>query len=359
MNLDKKQKQTNEILRARKKILEENIKKWNLNLKNLTVLTEAASGNYIYTPLIAAMAGAKVYALTKDSPYGKASKIKIDTLLLAEKFGVSKKIEVFEQKLPSSIISKSDIVTNLGFLRPLNQKFISYLKKTAVIPLMWETWEFRENDLDLKTCWERDISVLGTNENHFKLRILDYLGDLILKKIAEEGIKKITNLRTVVLGDNRFTFLIKKTLRNSGARVYNSVKYLKGAKILIIAFHKEKKVIIGKKGILIADKLKELAPDVLVIQLSGSGIIFRQDLARVKISFIPKKTPKPHFMSWTLAEVGPKPVIKLHTAGLKVGEILAKARLKGLSREEAEIKALKESPAQDFSKKQKEKYGFK
>jgi hypothetical protein len=44
-------------------------------------------------------------------------------------------------------------------------------------------------------------------------------------------------------------------------------------------------------------------------------------------------------------------VIDLHCAGLKVGEVMAKARLCGKSVEETKILALKYSPAQDFNLK--------
>ena len=40
--------------------------KFNLNLTGKVVLTEAATGAYSVTPVIAAMAGAKVYALAKE-----------------------------------------------------------------------------------------------------------------------------------------------------------------------------------------------------------------------------------------------------------------------------------------------------
>ena len=43
-----------------------------LDLSGLTVLTEAASGSFISTPLMAAAAGAKVIAVTKSSQFGKS-----------------------------------------------------------------------------------------------------------------------------------------------------------------------------------------------------------------------------------------------------------------------------------------------
>ena len=46
-----------------------------LSLTGLTVLTEVGTNYYLYTPIIAALAGAKrVYAWTADTPYGLGSK---------------------------------------------------------------------------------------------------------------------------------------------------------------------------------------------------------------------------------------------------------------------------------------------
>jgi hypothetical protein len=54
-------------------------------------------------------------------------------------------------------------------------------------------------------------------------------------------------------------------------------------------------------------------------------------------------------MSVATDYIGPTPLIKLHTAGLKVGESLARARLKGLNGLEAELAVLRaNSLAQGF-----------
>lgn len=169
-----------------------------LDLSHLVVLTEAASGNYIFTPLIAALANAeKVIAVTKDSKYGKAEDVTENTLLLANYFDVDEKIQVFDVLKPM-IIEKADIVTNLGFLRPIDKDFISHLKQTSVIPLMYETWEFREQDLDLRECWKKGIPVLGTNEEHEALRIFDYVGHLCLKKLYEAKVEVFRSLSGVM-----------------------------------------------------------------------------------------------------------------------------------------------------------------
>ena len=62
--------------------------------------------------------------------------------------------------------AQSDIVTNSGMLRPINDEVVSKLKKTAVIPLMWETWELRPGEIDIISCQKNKIPVIGTNENY-------------------------------------------------------------------------------------------------------------------------------------------------------------------------------------------------
>ena len=57
-------------------IIEQTIKSLDLNLKSYVVLTEVGSNNYIYTPIIPLLAGAKrVYAWTRDSSYGSGEEI--------------------------------------------------------------------------------------------------------------------------------------------------------------------------------------------------------------------------------------------------------------------------------------------
>jgi len=111
------------------KIVRKCIKELNLDLPGFTVLTEAASGNYIATPLVAATAGAaKTIAIAKDSKYGKADDVAKSLLFSVSSFGVERdSIEIVKSLSPETI-GKVDIVTNLGFVRPINKHFISRLK---------------------------------------------------------------------------------------------------------------------------------------------------------------------------------------------------------------------------------------
>jgi hypothetical protein len=53
-------------------------------------------------------------------------------------------------------------------------------------------------------------------------------------------------------------------------------------------------------------------------------------------------------MAITLAGLGARPVVELHAAGLKAGEFMARARVRGLSRQQAEQEALPNRLCQAF-----------
>lgn len=73
------------------------------------------------------MAGAKkVYAITKDSKYASKDEVKKKTMLFAELCDVVDKIEVVFDKRN---INQADIVTNLGFVRPIDKETIDMMKE--------------------------------------------------------------------------------------------------------------------------------------------------------------------------------------------------------------------------------------
>ena len=137
------------VLENIKNIVIDSINKINLDLSNLTVLTEAATGSWSFTPIIAGLAQAEsIICITKDSKYGDSTQIIKNFSKLSKYFGIENKIQIHKNLLPATI-KKADIITNSGFVRPIEKKFINLLKPTAVISLMWEPWEYREKDLDL------------------------------------------------------------------------------------------------------------------------------------------------------------------------------------------------------------------
>ena len=366
------------LVRA-KRLIKEFIDCLNLDLSGLVVLTEAASGNYAFTPLIAAMANAeKVIAVTKDSKYGRAEDIIDNTRSIAKTFGIKRdSIHILDDLRPD-LIEEADIITNLGFVRPINKEFISHLKKTAAISLMYDTWEFREQDLDLAQSLQRGIPVLGVNEQHNALRIFDYVGHLCMKILFEAELE-IFRSKIVVVGNNKFGKNIIKTLAIAGAdilyttsfdprvigklggtKIGNSIREehaqqsIKNCDALIVNTYPDQSTVVGESGDISPARLLELSPDTVIVQFNG--LIDRKSFDGYGFTCLPREEPTPGHMGWTLAYLGPKPVIALNGAGLKVGELLARGMLKGLSCEAAKWKALRNPICQDFSADQYKKY---
>ena len=327
---------------------------YNLNLSGLTVFTEAASGNYVVTPLIAALAGSDhVFAITRDSRYGKAVDVRNFTLELAQRWGVGDRVEVVSDKLPS-ILSQVDIVTNLGFVRPIDKNMIAHLKPTAVLPLMWETWEFREADLDLAECRRVGIMVLGTNEREARLDLFTYVGYLAVKLAFELEIE-IYRSKVVVVGSGPFGESSVKVfdkleadvryidLSTGGSLETKSAKStLHDADLAVLVEHHSPACLIGSEGQINVDELLALSPHVSIVHIAGN--INREEIDGAAIPCLPQKSAAPGYMSVATDDLGPKPVITLHTAGLKVGEAMARARLAGFDPIEAEKKVLHNLP---------------
>jgi hypothetical protein len=354
-----------------KRLIRSVIERLDLDLSGLVVLTEAASGNYVHTPLVCAAAGCeRVIAHTKDSAYGSSDAVIEATSRTADLYGLAGGIS-FAKEISADMWASADIVTNLGFLRPLDGAVVGGLKETACIPLMFETWEFREEDLDLRACWDRGICVLGTNEEHEAIRILDYLGALAAKKLFEQGIE-ITGSRIVVLGKGKFFFKVCGALEQLGAHVLRrpsgdgndapgapdgGLEELEGADAIVLADEPvSTEVLVGSDGVITPHDIVERCPEATLVQLAG--VVDRSELEALAIRCIPRKAPAPGHMGWSLSELGPRAVIDLHAAGLKVGELLARARLAGLGPKEAVVEALKNPLCQDFSPEQKRKFGY-
>ncbi|WP_297422295.1 hypothetical protein [Clostridium sp.] len=298
-----------------------------LNLNDLIIFTEAASGEFIYTPIIAAMAGAKkVYAITKDSEYANKEEVRKNTMLFAELCEVKDKVCVTYDK---QNIMEADIITNLGFVRPIDRETMDMLKVNAVISYMCEPWEFRKEDLDIEYCRQKAIKIMGTNENYPGLDVFKFNGPLALKMLFDAGIE-VCKSKIIIVSNDNFGHVIYDTLSKLSSdavlvKDLNEDNYglLRNADAIIIADYTCDKCFIGKDSSGIsAEKLKELSNFVTVVQFAG--IVDINDLKENKISFYPDRNVGNYRMGKTLAYLGPKPIIDLHCAGLKVGEIMYK-----------------------------------
>lgn len=325
--------------------IRDSLKKFSLSLKSKLVLTEGATGNYCVTPVIAALAGANVYAYAKDSSYGLAKEARRRVYGLAGKMGVRNRITITED-INDIDLKKIDILTNTGFLRPIDKKFISKLTSRCVIPLMWEPWEYRKEDLDLEACQSRGIKVYGTKENDKRVRTMDYMGLSVLKLLLDQGVSPFS-AKVLLVGCNRFTWHVEGILKKNNFPVSVINDYARPAKVkdfdvIIILEHLKDILLIGGKKAFI--NKKDLDKNTLVVHICGN-VSFKE----ANFRFIPKNPSKFGYMSYTVDFIDNKAVIDLHTAGLKVAEGMLEANKLGLSGMKYKIFMEKKYPALAFN----------
>src|ERR1700682_2273062 len=71
------------------RLMGEAIQRCELDLRGSVVLTEAAIGAYVVTPILAALAGADcVYAVTRTTRYGSVDRVMAHTREVAKRAGV-------------------------------------------------------------------------------------------------------------------------------------------------------------------------------------------------------------------------------------------------------------------------------
>jgi hypothetical protein len=294
-----------------------------LDLSGLVVLTEAASGAYATTPVIAAMAGAeRVYAFARPSRYGSVSEVQAWVLRLASFVGVAERITVLD-RIPEEILGRVDLVTNSGHLRPLKAQFIDRLPDHAVIALMFEAWEFRADDIELEACLRRGIRVVGVNERHPAVDVFSFLGPLCVKQLHDCGMAIYGN-RIALLCDNDFAQSISRGIQGLGASVHTfaSVSALLSDDwdAIVVALRPMSEPRVGDaeaRHIAVAT-----ADGVPVLQFWGD--VDRTSLLKHGLSVWPPREPGVGHMGVLLSDIGPEPIVKLQTGGLRAAELISR-----------------------------------
>jgi hypothetical protein len=348
--------------RARiERLMDEFRERFALDLSGLAVLTEAASGPYLYPAILAARADARrVYAVTRDSRYARADAVIAATREAAEHWGVADVVEVAADR-PAAWVADADVVTNSGFVRPIDAAMVEAMKPTAVVPLMWETWEFRDGDVDLDACRRRGVLVLGTNESQPPCDMTGYSAALGLKVLFELGFE-VYGTRTLLLGGQpSLGVAIETGLARAGApvtrfgaaggRPYETLaqhfaEHGADYDVLLVAEHADPRPLLGDSGLIDFDTIRRVNPALSVGVIAGA--VDGDGLAISGLNHVPAAIQPFGHMSYQPYEMGPRPVLELFAAGLAVGQAMAQSRLGGASPHDAARHALAVSPAMDF-----------
>jgi hypothetical protein len=299
------------------------VRRLDLDLAGRVVVTEAATGAYGVTPVIAALAGAReVHAVARDSRFGTAETVLASTQDLAVAAGVGDRIELLTSK-DAAPLEAADIVANSGHLRPLDGPTVGRMKAGAAIPLMYEAWELRPGDVDLDACRQRGVRVGGTNERHPAVDVFSFLGVMAVKLLTDAGVA-VYSSRLLLLCDNPFCSFLERGLTAAGAAVEVREQLADGPidpgwDAVVVALRPCGRPLLTDTD---AKLLAEEAPGALLAQYWGD--IDRGAVLAAGVPVWPEAPPRPGHMGILPSAVGPEPIVRLQAAGLKVGEVLCK-----------------------------------
>lgn len=337
-----------------KKYAQQLAQKYDIDCRGLTVLTEAASGTYLFNPMIALLGGAdRVIAYCRNSRYASTDEVEASMRSVYTEAGLGERWE-FRTNLSNEDIATADIVTNSGHLRPFDAAFLNRMKPTAVLPLMWEPWELRPGEIDLDVARRRGILIMGTNEHEAPCDLRPY-SFLTAMHLAMSHKASVADDRILIIGDQ---YTLAQPME-AGFRCLDiacrriaptcspdeAAQAAAWATYVIVAEHADHRLLIGPGGLIDTQQL--VAANTTGVGVV-SGRVDRDDLEANGISVFPERVAPPGFMSYMPSELGPYSVMDLFAAGVKVGQVMARARLAGMGLSEAARHALKHSPAMDL-----------
>ena len=314
------------------------VERMRIDLRVSRVLTEAATGPFASTALIAALGCAdEVVAVTRDLPWGTASEAIGAVRRLVQHSGIEARIR-FHEGDARDVAAGCDVVTNLGFVRPIDRATVEALGANAAVALMWEPWEFRAREIDLAAL----RGARGADHRDGRRSVcaaFDYLGPTVARLLLDGGIE-VMRSHLLVLGSEPFGHAVASWLAAAGAVVAKAdVESWASAIVeapmpfdaLIVVEHRDHGSIVdARHGAALNVMCRSGSPIARICGVVDRGVLRAHDVA-----LLPDVDIEAGFMAVTTAHIGPRPVVDLHAAGLKAASLVVKARQAGASRDEA------------------------
>lgn len=352
------------------RLIDEAITTFDLDLSELSVYTEAATGGFAVTAATAIAAGAEtVYALAESSSYGSAADARTHTKKLTKHVGDERNLRFPERKRRQDFAA-ADIITNTGFVRPIDNQVADWLDSDASVPLMYEPWEFRTDDMDIDALWANGNPVLGTDESDRRVETQQYLQSLAAKIILECDLE-IYQGTFIVVGDGRMArhaadlealgatvVRISPNEIDSGSTVFDSIDSELIARLdaLLVVEHDTDQLLVGEGGLVDPHTLSHLAQGVTVVHICGS--VSTSDLDAAGVQYVPENPAPPKTMSYNTGYLGPRPIVDLHAAGLQVGADLVREQRAGADFQTAMERIGATPLGMDFDEEFKQAHGF-
>jgi hypothetical protein len=295
-----------------------------LDLTGATVLTEAATGAYVVTPVLAALAGAEaVDAVTRATRYGTVEEVTRQTYALGDLVGVSDRITIHTDGVTRQLVERADIVTNSGHLRPIDARVAGWMRAGAVVPLMFEAWEIDQgrDDVDLDALRARGIRYAGTNERYHTVDVFSYLGPMAVKLLTDAAVSAYAS-RVLLVCDNPFQPYVRDGLERAGASVVTRERFEASdldaeLDAIVLALTPGADPVVSEPDVA---AIAERAPGAVMAQFWGD--VPRSWCDRHGVPCVPADEPAPGHMGVLPSAVGPEPIVRLQAGGLKVGEVL-------------------------------------
>jgi hypothetical protein len=297
-----------------------------LDLDGARVLTEAATGAYAVTPVLAALAGAaRVTARTRSTRFGSTADVERETMALAHLLGVADRIEIREE-ITAEDVHGADIVTNSGHLRPIDAEMVASMHPGCVVPLMFEAWEIDlgRDDVDLDALRTQGIRYAGTNERHPAVDVFSYLGPMLVKLLNDAAVA-VYDSRILLVCDNPFEPYLTDGLARSGAAVVSRVSLshddlTDDLDAIAIALAPTGTAVLDRGDL---DEIARRSPGAVVAQFWGD--VPRDACAAAGVPCVPVNDPGAGHMGALPSAVGPEPIVRLQAGGLKVASILRRS----------------------------------
>ena len=308
-------------------LIERSLATMDLDLSGSHVVTEAATGAYVVTPVIAALAGADVTAVTRATRFGSVQDVVDGTFALAELAGVSERITIVDE-LTKEIVDSADVVTNSGHVRPIDRTRIGWMRPSCVVPLMFESWEIDVGrvDVDLEALRERGVRFAGTNERHPAVGVFSYLGSMAVKLLIDAQVA-VHDSTLLLVCDNPFMHYLEDGLVRAGARVIPRASLdpvdlgvdLDG---VVVALTPRDTPVLSPTDL---DAVAQRAPGAVIAQFWGD--VQRDECERRGLACVPTIDPGRGHMGVLPSAVGPEPIVRLQAGGLKVASILRRPEM--------------------------------
>jgi hypothetical protein len=208
---------------------------------------------------------------------------------------------------------------------------------------MYEAWEWRNADMDINYIRKRGFKIGATNERHPDVDVFSYLGDMALKLIFDAGLCPYKN-RFILLCNNDFGPYIARILAAvcdklavidldehkkhynpdqvdwiGGFPELNIPESYKNAEAILFTAYPFDKIWIGEHSTIKVQEIRSKLADPFLLRFAGD--VDESFLQKKGIRLFPEHVHSGH-MGILPSAIGYDPIIRLQSAGLKVGELL-------------------------------------